>query len=65
MANETVPARDKRCGQCGDQPDGRFMCESCIEKRVITGSIEHALMFGEDPKGRHWLDRRPDDPDQN
>jgi hypothetical protein len=27
--------------------------------------IELALMYDEDPKGRQWLDRHPDDPDQN
>ncbi len=67
MAIETVPSGDKRCGWCGDPEDRstRFMCEDCFKKHSTDSAIEMNLMFEKDPKGRHWLDRRPDDPDQN
>lgn len=67
MAAEIVPPGDPRCGWCGDpeERDTSFICEDCAEKLRIESGIEIDLLFGDDPKGRTWADRRPDDPDQN
>ena len=63
MAIETVRAGERCGGRDPEDRSTRFMCEDCFTKHSTDSAIEMNLMFEKDPKGRHRLDRRPDDPE--
>jgi hypothetical protein len=63
MALIGVPPGDPRCGNCGDHPDNRCVCKTCLDKLKAEAQAE---MLDPGPTVSRIVDTlMPDDPSQN